>query len=263
MAFRNFFREGSVGRDLFEKKGTGIRSYLTIEDLLRCSEAHGTGLSDGLCATYTVSEILQKMNGMYQSRPEHEIDTVLSDNLERIVLEHVHSFMNSDAYWYVEYNEFKKRPTRYYLEGRFLYHPEELTEIYQIVMFFLRARGSILPVDVEVKVKAEASIANTIWKTYVLRGATFWSCSRSVDVTAKIKELVKSHFGCLVLHRYLAPEGVEWYFCSLFGDIEPRKTKSLNIRVMDPETGQVSDFIFLESETVVLKLDIDDQDIVE
>jgi len=260
MAYYNFFRKGSVGRDLFEKTGTGIRSYLTIEDLLRCSEAHGTGLSDGICATYTVPDILQRLDGKYQNRPEHEIDTALSNDFERIVNSYVFKwFMNRDE-------------NKYSYLGPPRFHPEELPEIYPLVKTFLRARGSLIPFPVDAERSTETrtatSTSNNIprncGKTYVLLGATF-SALRSGsnierDVTAKIKELVKSHFGCLVLHRLLAPWGAQWYYCSLFGDIAPGLSKTLSIRVLDPETGQNLAILLKEDENVVLRLDFPDLD---
>ena len=243
-----------------------------------CSKAHGTGLSDGLCATYTVSDILQRLDGRYQNRPGHEIDTALSNNFERIVVDSVFErFMDRmSGYIYNPYlhddldGQYYRRTVRY--------HPDELSQIYPLVNTFLRARGSLIPLPVldagrstETRTATSAitstSTANNIpntncVKTYVFLGASFsarsWNIKR--DVTPKIKELVKSHFGCLVLHPSLAPEGVEWYYCSLFGDIAPQIRKTLSIRVWDPETGRKLTVILGEEESFVLRLDFPDLD---
>ena len=220
-------------------------------------------------------EILRRLDGKYQNRPEHEIDpATLTYNFVLVVADYVLEwFMDRRSDCTPSY-----RPD----DGRcfpmtFRYHPNELPEIYPVVSTFLRARGSLIPLPVDAERSTETRTATRIVnfsprdcrKTYVLLGATFSARSGRIvrdNVTAKIKDLVKSHFGCLVLHRYFAPamspEEDQWYYWFLFGDdnasIESDTT--LSIRVLDPETGQKLTISLSHDASVALRLDFPDLD---
>jgi len=56
-AFTGFFAEGSVGCQLFQMDG-GIRSYLSVEDLVICS-ATDIPLLQEMCRVYFVSDLVE------------------------------------------------------------------------------------------------------------------------------------------------------------------------------------------------------------
>ena len=219
MAFNNYFRKGSVGRDLFEKPGIGIRAFLTVEDFECCSEAHGTGLSNGLCKLYSHLDIIHTLEGKYQNRPEHEIDTMLWLKVDEGTIQQL----------LLESDDFNFRST----DSSLIFHSEVLPVIYWIITTWLRACGNLVPFSVnfermygDTQRMGVPGEMRGIDGLYVLLEATLCDRTRardgenwSVDVTKDIKKLVDSHSGCLVLDVRLAFPDAWLYYCAYFVDI--------------------------------------------
>ena len=249
--FSRFLKEGNAGYQIFQMKG-GIRSFLNVEDLVRCSSSGVPVLMD-LCRTFTLSEVLAKKTKILPSL-DH------TNRLDIKVYRGVKTYLNKQ--WEEKYNDYDElyfneyricvggrpqtlhQPTpghRHYSDA---YHPDELDDMNIIIDQDLNDDGidrSELPHFVSAHF-GDKSVHLTSRK----------------DISDKVLPIVKDNELIIDTCRIEKGSYYQKIYKRLFGDPCHGKVKKLTITLRNPVTGEYTYHDFKENRRVHLLMQCDD-----
>lgn len=247
-AFAGFFEEGGLGCQLFQMDG-GIRSYLSLTDLSKCS-ASGIPMLKEMCRTYFVPDLVENKG---KFRPSQELRIALgTDVMQRVTK---YSVNTRKIYHHPKYPRGtqreveacfgiqmeKKRPKAMYKRSlgniykAYIYHPDELDQVHAIIDRYLRLHG--------VDRTADRSAPRLV-------SAHYCSAVGRKRITKKVASMIKDDEFVLTSPRKYA----KYWYNDLFGDPFPRQTKYLEIVLECEATGQKTTHRFREDTRVDLAI---------
>mmetsp|Transcript_4130 Transcript_4130/g.8335 ORF Transcript_4130/g.8335 Transcript_4130/m.8335 type:complete len:372 (-) Transcript_4130:79-1194(-) len=215
-AFIGFFEEGSVGCQLFQMDG-GIRSYLSVEDLVKCSTSGIPSLKE-LCRTYFAPDLVEN-KGQFLATQALRIE-LRTKVMQSVTTYSIGKPEKSLNFWLTHVSSFEGSASKPKANSQrslgntykaYIYHPDELDQVHAIVDRYLRRYGVERTADSPAPLLVLAHYCSNF--------------GRKKTVTRKVAAMIKDDELVLSSPRKYA----RYWYNDWFGDIFPAKTKYLEI----------------------------------